>query len=283
MKKNDGRHPAKTPAPVTPPAAPPISALYPLQCRPPPTPRSHAAPAADCMPLILAALVWLPFAGSGLNGEFLIRADAPEVIVIFNTVLNGNNACYIAVDMTQPRAYVYNDTTGDWTGDGDNCAVDARKESKHVRLLIRFSRRWTGARTVYTLERVDGRPAQWYRAGAWNIQAEDIPQLPPAAPQDPEPGPPGPPGPPGASGPAGPTGPPGEPPKPKQLRLTAPFTGPCGQVYRNGLYQAEGLDYLCDNGAVRPLWEWLTTDDVFALIVTAPQTPTAPTKTPPNH
>ena len=132
------------------------------------------------MILLASILAWLPAIGSGPSGEFLLRSDAAEVVGLIGTRLEGSTSCYFVV--RDGAVFVRNSQTGRWDGEGDLCQIKAQKRGAWVALSITFSPKWTGRRTVYLLERPG---AQWYRAGVWEVKAEEWPWLPPVSEEKP--------------------------------------------------------------------------------------------------
>jgi hypothetical protein len=217
------------------------------------------------------SLSWTPSTGSGLTAEFLLthRPNVADVLIIINTALDGNNGCYVALDVKTPRAYVFNDTTGDWLGDGDNCSADVVRETALVdlgttipvgpiRISLEFTPTWAGMKTIYVMERGDGIQSKWYRAGTWDV-SNVVPPIPPILVQvavpgrdgkdgkDGIPGIPGTrgaqgaqgiPGIPGMVGPAGPAGVPGE----RGPQGLAGIPGPPGLPGTNGTNGINGTN-----------------------------------------
>lgn len=126
--------------------------------------------------LLAAGLLWLPSTGSGTTAEFLLRSEGEPVVVIINTSLSANGACYMWIEANAPSVLVLSDSTKQWGSESEKCAVSVRKDQASVRIAVQFKGVWTGEQTVYVWRRLD---EQWYRAGTWNVRADQLPMLPP--------------------------------------------------------------------------------------------------------
>jgi hypothetical protein len=91
------------------------------------------------------------------------------VIIIYNSVLNGNNGCYFVVVPATAQAYVYNDITGDWLGQGMLCSVSTKLEAGAVRVMVDFSSNWRGKQWLFVTERNGIDTRSWSIAGEWEI------------------------------------------------------------------------------------------------------------------
>ena len=198
-----------------------------------------------------ADLEWKPSFGSGHRITYWMNSSAPEVVLLWNIVLNGNTGCYAAVDMVGVKAYTYNSLTGDWNGDGVLCSVTARPTKEGILLDVTFdTSRWRGLQTVWVMERGPGILPEWSRVGTWDVQPDNGGQRWVAA-VPPRPGPRGVDGPagpagtdgkdglPGPQGPPGPQGVPGLPGEPGKPGIDGPAgkdgaPGPTGPVGPTG-------------------------------------------------
>ena len=115
--------------------------------------------------------------GKGMVTEVVLDSKAESVIALYNSTLNGNNACYFVVIPATAQTFVYNDITGDWLGQGVFCSVTSSLEAGAVRLRIEFSKMWQGKRWLFITERNGVVTKAWSVAGEWEIaetQAEWI-------------------------------------------------------------------------------------------------------------
>lgn len=128
-------------------------------------------------------LVIAPIYGHGTQATWWIRSQAPELVLLVGTQLNGNEGCYMALTNSSdnaPQVYVYNTSTGDWLGDGVLCSahVDGvtRDDGGGVLLRVKFAdpAQWSGVRQwLWVLERGEGvKTSQWVRAAVWEISAD---------------------------------------------------------------------------------------------------------------
>lgn len=151
------------------------------------------------------ALSLVPNYGAGPTAEFLIQTQSPVIVLIINTTLNGNGACYMSIDAVTPAVWVRRDSTKEWGPGGDRCGVTVKPYENGVRVRVVFLGAWTGEQTVYVMER----PGElWYRGGVWTVDNNSIPWLPPMPPPAGGNGPPGPAGDIGSTGATGAMGPP---------------------------------------------------------------------------
>lgn len=191
-----------------------------------------------------------PSFGKGLSAEFILSSNSESVIVIFNSNLNGNGGCYFVVIPATAQVFVYNDSTGDWVGQGDQCSVTAAKEGENVRLNIQFSEKWQGDRNIYLLERNGEVTGEWQVAGSWDTRKQAFKWIRPVV------GKTGPPGPPGATGEKGDKGDKGEDGKSlcgKPVFQVRELKGEDkgeemltlgGLIFLNGVYQSPAVDYV---------------------------------------
>jgi hypothetical protein len=222
--------------------------------------------------LFAAALAWFPPpAGIGQSGEFLLRSDAPSVIVLIGTSFQFSQSCLFSIDPATAAVAALNPFNISGPG---GCSVGATKRDDGVALTIRFSPVPLGQRQVFLYEVPNG---PWRRAATWIVPVDTIPPLPAPPAGGGLIGPPGPPGERGPQGFPGITGAPGLPSSEKMVTLKQVFLSRQADgrwlgsgagtwlIFRNGLYQTDGADYSLTGGGIVPVLSWDASDTVVGI------------------
>ena len=152
----------------------------------------NVAPVVSATPVI---------AGSGYTANFNVTvndangyADIGQIVMLINTSLNGNNACFMSIDVPGRILYLAPDTTGDWaaiafgtsnTGSNSTCqllgsdiSLTGAGNTLTLQMKLKFQTAQIGTKSIYVLAYDQARAdSTWVQIGAWNLLANQPPQI----------------------------------------------------------------------------------------------------------
>ena len=152
----------------------------------------NVAPVVSANPVI---------AGSGYTANFNVTisdangySDIGQIVILINTSLNGNNACFMSIDVGGRILYLSPDTTGNWTGIalgtsntgsnstcqllGSDISISGAGSTLTLQMKLQFQSAQIGTKSIYVLAYDQARAdSSWVQVGGWNLLANQPPQI----------------------------------------------------------------------------------------------------------
>ncbi len=140
-------------------------------------------------------------AGSSYTANFSVvvndangYADIGQIVMLINTSLNGNNACFMSLDTGSRILYLSPDTTGNWTAIalgtsntgfnstcqllGSDISLTGSGNTLTLQMKLTFQAAQIGTKSIYVLAYDQARAdSSWVQIGAWNLVANQPPQI----------------------------------------------------------------------------------------------------------
>ena len=192
------------------------------------------------MILLLATLLsWWPLSGFGQTAEFTVKSDS-SVVVIIGDRLTGSFGC--SFQAAETWVTVFPNRTP------EPCEVTSREAATKgtFTITVKFGQSMYGMKKIYIRDESN---FDWYSGGVWWVTEElaEIKQLP--SPQQ----------------------------DPAEIRYSITqqrlvlvdgiWRGELGFVFRNGVLQTAGEDYLTKDGGISPAGELWPADDIVSVLV----------------